>query len=396
MGAQVTVHNDLFLDGSTLRLERVSGSLPTDFDVGLNFDGGSQTLGGSGTVELFNNRNAAEERHTRIRPISGDLTIGAGITLQNDVNSFFTTVGDPALPIVLEGTVAPQTTKPDYTNNALRIVGSTVTNHGTISVTTGLVDAADHLINQGSIEVSGGVLNLNGDWLNGSGGTIYQTAGTIQLGGNFVASDLGAFSGTGGTVSIVGTLLDPGATLAIDSERTWQLAGGTIQGVTIVDDNDGDAAGTLRVTSADGTLDGVTIDVDSLLVPGALVTALNDLTVNGTMTLQTTSVGTTGVEFGFGYGTNARWHRDCRAVEQLERLNLRVFGSTAANQRQQPDDWSRHDGSNRKQFAIRHAGRSHAAVDHRRHGFLGITGLHAPRYRFDGEQHHGNAASGRR
>ena len=170
------------------------------------------------------------------------------------------------------------------------------------SIVAGDLDLdGSYTVNQ-AVNVPGGSLTLRGDWINAS--TIDQSGGTINLLDTFTVADTGRnqgrFSGTGGTVSIIGSLLDPGATLAIDSERTWQLAGGTIQGVTIVDDNDGDAAGTLRVTSADGTLDGVTIDVDSLLVPGALVTALNDLTVNGTMTLQTTSVGTTGVEFGSG------------------------------------------------------------------------------------------------
>ena len=64
--------------------------------------------------------------------------------------------------------------------------------------------------------------------------------------------DLGAFTGTAGTVNIFGTLNTVGATLTtlnLDSTRTWQLNGGTLQGVTV-----DDPAGLLtpfRVTSAD-------------------------------------------------------------------------------------------------------------------------------------------------
>ncbi len=85
-GAQVTVQNDLVLDDVTLRLERVYANSGTAYDVGLNFSGGTQALGGTGVVELFsdyyaNNATDFEERYVRVRPTDGgSLTIGSGIT----------------------------------------------------------------------------------------------------------------------------------------------------------------------------------------------------------------------------------------------------------------------------------------------------------------------------
>ncbi len=249
-GAQVTVQNDLVLDNVTLRLERVYVDSGTAYDVGLNFSGGTQTLGGTGVVELFsdyyaNNATDFEERYVRVRPTDGgSLTIGSGITVRNTTDSRFITVGDPSLPLVINGTLIAQSTQ--SSRNNLNLTGSTITNNGTMNVVSGTLDTIN-LQNSHDINVSGGSLSLSGDWLNS--GTIDQTGGAIGLYDTFQVSDLGTFTGTGGIVSIGGTLDDPGATLTVTSERTWQLSGGTIRGgaganrLQIVDDNDGDAGG---------------------------------------------------------------------------------------------------------------------------------------------------------
>ena len=92
-----------------------------------------------------------------------------------------------------------------------------------------------------------------------------QTGGTIHLGGTLTVVDLGLhegrFSGSGGTVSIFGTLQnvnDAGqtltgqdVTLTIDSLRQWQVSGGTIRGVTINGGGDPLKAGdTIRDTES--------------------------------------------------------------------------------------------------------------------------------------------------
>ncbi len=184
-------------------------------------------------MELFsdyyaNNATDFEDRYVRVRPTDGgSLTIGSGITVRNTTDSRFTTVGDPTLPLVIDGTVISQSTQ--SSRNNLNLTGSTITNNGTMNVVSGTLDTIN-LQNNHDINVSGGSLSLSGNWLNS--GTIDQTGGGIGLYDTFQVSDLGTFTGTDGTVSIGGTLDDPGATLTVTSERTWQLSGGTIRGGT--------------------------------------------------------------------------------------------------------------------------------------------------------------------
>ena len=267
--------------------------------VNLNFSGGVQTLGGNGVVELYNNVQSVNEVYLRLRPTNGgDLTIGPGITIQDTSNSYFTTLGDSTLPLTIQGKVISQSTRTSA--NGLRVTGSSVTNDGgTLQVNSSVLDVnnlsgdvGSVVLNGGDLDldgtysldqpvsVSSGSLTLRGDWTNNS--TITQSGSVISLGGTFQVADLGTFTGTAGTVSIFGTLDDSGATLPIDSERTWQLSGGTIRGVTIADNGDGGAVGTFQVTSADGTLDGVTLGVDTTLLSGAVVTVLNDLILDDT------------------------------------------------------------------------------------------------------------------
>ena len=84
---------------------------------------------------------------------------------------------------------------------------------------------------------------------------------------------MGTLTGTAGTVAIFGTLADPGNTLLVDADRTWQLDGGTLSQVTV----DGEAGASFAVTSADGTLDRVTLAVDTTLLNGAQVNVNGDL-----------------------------------------------------------------------------------------------------------------------
>ncbi len=300
-GAVVTVLNGLTLDDPSpthdpkLRVQHNNSY--NGGQVQLNFSGGSQTLGGSGVVELFSSNSLEFDTKATVRPTNGGtLTIGSGITVQNTTNSWSTTLGDASLPLIIEGTVISQSTTA-HASAYLRVTGSSVTNHGTLQSLATELDVNNLSGNVGNVVINGGDLDLDGnysfdqpvsvqagsltlrgDWTNAS--TIDQSGGTISLGGTFTVSDLGTFTGTAGTVNIFGTLDDVGATLAIDSDRTWQLGGGTIRGVTIADNGDGGALGTFRVSSSDGTLDGVTLGVDTTLLDGAVVTVLNGLTLD--------------------------------------------------------------------------------------------------------------------
>jgi len=57
-----------------------------------------------------------------VRPTNGgSLTIGPGITVRNATNSKFTTLGDPTLPLIIQGTVLAQSS-----GQTLRVTGSYV------------------------------------------------------------------------------------------------------------------------------------------------------------------------------------------------------------------------------------------------------------------------------
>ncbi len=329
-GNQVTVLNSLTLANNiTLRLERTTNSAGNNLDVGLNFNGGAQTLGGSGVVELFSAGafsqgigNPVEENDVRVRPtgVGASLTIGAGILVRNASGSDFTTLGNPALPLILEGRVSAQ-------SSTLRVTGLTVSNAGTLeslagtlqvlnltgnvngtSITNGNLDLnGTYRFNQ-PVSVPGGSLTLRGNWDNET--TIHQTGGTINLWDTFTVADLGTFTGTAGTVNINGTLDDPGATLNINAARTWQVNGGTVKGLTI----QGDAAALFQVTSSSGTLDGVTLGVNTTLRQGSVgagnqVSVLNNLTLANNVTLRlerTTNSAGNNLDVGLNFNGGAQ------------------------------------------------------------------------------------------
>ena len=79
----------------------------------------------------------------------------------------------------------------------------------------------------------GGSLSLEGNgWSNA--GNITMTNSSVFLGGSFTLATLGAFSRSGGTVYLSGTLTNTGTILALNNTAgTWMLDGGTIVGGTI-------------------------------------------------------------------------------------------------------------------------------------------------------------------
>ena len=80
----------------------------------------------------------------------------------------------------------------------------------------------------------------------------------------------------------------PADTLTIDADRTWQLSGATVQGIVI----DADPGALLQVSSADASLDGVTLSTDTRLNNGAIVTVSGGLTLdNSTLRLNHSSNG---------------------------------------------------------------------------------------------------------
>src|SRR5690606_18499103 len=105
-GSIITIRNGLNVNG-LLRIERTINNSSNTHDTGLNFAGGEQTLGGSGTVELFSALTSSqEENDVRIHPTAGgSLRIGPNITIRNAPNSTFTTIGSGSGPLTILGKI---------------------------------------------------------------------------------------------------------------------------------------------------------------------------------------------------------------------------------------------------------------------------------------------------
>ena len=227
-GSQVTVTNGLTLYGKL-----VLGD-PADGCEGELLFRGTQTLGGTATVIAGNSccGNNGEGYNGFFLDNGSTLTIGPGITItgQNMVLSAGQNIG---------------------------------------------------FINQGTILDTGhGTMGIYGNWTNN--GTICVTNSVLDLGGTFNLANLGTFAVSNATIGVTGTFINTN-TLTVNSlGGTWLLKGGTILGGTVIATN----GSALAVNSADGTLNGVTVngtlDVGNAYSSAVLIIT-NGLTLNGTV-----------------------------------------------------------------------------------------------------------------
>ena len=271
----------------------------------LYFDGGSQTLGGTGTVVFTNNYVQGLIANAN----NMTLTIGPGITIRGG-NSWGNDTGNGSVigynnflgggsntSVVNQGTIIP-----DVSGTSIMVNpnGGTFTNAGTIGGSNGgslyvrglagnvgvatlegtgsglALNGTNYVVDLGITAPAGTALTLSGTWTNAGGITINNS--TVNLGGNFTLASLGTFNRTGGTVNLTGTLDNTGTTLALDAVTgSWQLAGGTIKGGTV----SCSGGSKLVVTSLSGTLDGVVLNGDLDAPAGASVNVNNGLVVNG-------------------------------------------------------------------------------------------------------------------
>ncbi|MBL9001332.1 MAG: hypothetical protein JNK25_09375 [Phycisphaerae bacterium] len=222
----VTIRNGLTLDNGVFALGAPSPF--ANFGV-LNFTG-SQTLGGTGTVEYRLYSSA-------VRTSAGSvLTIGAGVTIW--MNASYGSLGDPA--------------------------GGSVVNEGLIRV--------------GGPAAAG--LTISGPFFNR--GQLRGENGTISIQGTITTANLGDFATNGqyGLLRIQGTLNNQGATINL-SEATGSIGfwtGSTILGGTI------NATPAMRMKAGAGLiLDGVTLGVYTIV--GSDTVIRNGLTLNSTLQL---------------------------------------------------------------------------------------------------------------
>ena len=245
--AEVTVRNGLTLDGATLFLR------PMAFRSALlDFAGGPQTLGGTGTVSL---PEAGRSSASFGKSFSGELLIGPDVTISGVSTSFNNGRSGPIRnqgTILLDGGTG--------TINTVNFNGEFV-NEGTITVAH--AHARGRIANAagGLVEVTPqGALELRDAWSNA--GTLRLDGGELALGGTFTIADLGTFDRTGGTLRLSGTLDNAGDTLTlagigpiiVGGFGVVSSAAGTISGGTIGPFTPG---GSLTVDR--GTFDSVTL-----------------------------------------------------------------------------------------------------------------------------------------
>lgn len=265
-GAQVTVLNGLTLDNSTLRLERSGSTTSFSDDVGLNFSG-TQTLGGSGTVELHSALNSSNERYIRVRPTDGGtLTIGPDVMVQNSTTSFFTTVGDPSLPLIIEGTIKGQTTR--TTNQTFRVTGSTVTNNGVIDAVTSDVQFTTLPTNLVAGVLTAGVwISIAGEIKFPAGTEVTSLAATVELLG--INSKLSTPSNTDVLLTLV-SVAEAGE-LRLGDQRSLELGALENSGLVQVDETASLIIAGFRYSQIAG----------ATIIDGTLASPADDIAISG-------------------------------------------------------------------------------------------------------------------
>jgi len=170
-------------------------------------------------------------------------------------------------------------------NTATLTIGPGITVRSSQGGFLGNYHGNDSLVNQGTIvaEGTGKSMTLRGlAWVN-SGLLKAANGGTLLLIGEFTQAGLGTFDSNGGTININGVLNNTASTLALDATTGSLMLTGTIKGGTI---KGSDGA---QLIIRNDTLEGVTLSAEATVSNGYWVAIRNGLTLNGTLTLASTS-----------------------------------------------------------------------------------------------------------
>jgi len=203
---------------------------------------------------------------------AGTLTIGPGITIRGGTGELYNYADNAT--IVNQGTVLS-----DHSGSAIIIGNLKSPGIGTFR-------------NEGSLIASnGGLVEILGRWSSGAGGHITVNGGNLQLGGSFTQAGMGTFTRTGGQVLVQGTITGD---LTLDANTgSWQIDNGTLRGGTL----SATGGSALLVQGYGIKLDNATIasgtnlDLSAVSYVGAVkATIINNLTLNGTMTVGTSTV----------------------------------------------------------------------------------------------------------
>ena len=260
VGAKATIADGLILNGSIIVGNAVGPESALNFVLTFDDSNGPQTLSGPGQIDFTSGT---------IQISGAALTISAGITIKGGTTSNTAVPAQDWIigPIDLQGTINDDAGALIYINfdkgpGSLFTwqgpAGTLVpwTNDGTIEVSNGMLGLGGPWTNNGSITAgSGARLNLGDDWVapgavdpNPTGdawvnnGTISTDTTNVILGGNLSWSptnlDLAALGLGKDTVSIMGTLDNSNHTLVLAPGITsvtgnWTIGPGHIDGGTI-------------------------------------------------------------------------------------------------------------------------------------------------------------------
>ena len=253
-GAHLNVAGNLGLNG-TINIGKADGTQYGELQFGTAATAAGSVTG-TGTIVLggYGINNTIYNYSNQLGAAS-TLTIGSGVTIRGKNGRLLNNYGVGT--IVNQGAIAAD------------VAG------GTIAIGNG----TGSFVSSGTLSaINGGTLTIDGPW--SSTGTINLGAtSTLTLDGSFTQSGMGTFTRSGGTVNLKGLLTgNLGLTAGTGS---WNVTGGTIRNGTYT------AGGGSTLVVSSGVFDGVTAnaDVDLATVNGALLTVLNGLTLNGTVTL---------------------------------------------------------------------------------------------------------------
>ncbi len=263
-GANATVKDDLILSGGSINIGSPVAANPA---WGYLSFASTESLRGIGTVTLHNGANSALNTLS-IGTSRSTLTItnqvlvhGSGVIGFNG-NPSFTGAVSPNVSIINQGTV-----NADVSGGLLIIDGTNWRN-----------DTGGQLEVQSGAVLDLGIAGSSRPWSNA--GTINVSGGTLNLYGTMTTAGVGTFTRNGGTVNLGGTLNNNNATFTLDATTgSWNLAAGSIMGgaITTV------ASAALVATTAGGTLDGTTLSgvLDLATANGVNVNVIDNLTLSG-------------------------------------------------------------------------------------------------------------------
>ena len=273
---------------STLTLSASAGAF-----VIAEFDG-TQTLSGTGQVIFAgagNYDSLDPNENGSTSPVT--LTIGSGITIQGAAGA--TAIGelepnDGAQDLVVnQGTIDA-----NVSGQVLQLGADIFNNQGTAEAT-----ASRAVLDIEPPQFIGSTALPIEPWTN-SGTLAVSPGATIELDGSMTTAGLGlqGFHNTGGTVDLIGSLNNAGATLALNAATgSWNLDGCTITGGTLAA-----SAGAAFFATNNSTIDGVSLNANLTVEDFANLDVKDNLVLNGVMTVTDADVTFLGTQLLSGTG----------------------------------------------------------------------------------------------